>query len=93
MDGNSKLFRLLMEPDFQNGYPMSNKQVVNITTTNQQVINLEVIRMVAKVQLSITNATDHTINLKTITLSDVTLNGDRNIKLLPNVDSNNHCRV
>ena len=89
MDGNSKLFRLLMEPDFQNGYPMSNKQVVNITTTNQQVISLEVIRMVAKVQLSITNATDHAINLKTITLSDVTLNGDQNIKLLPNVDSNN----
>lgn len=88
MDGNSKLFRLLMEPDFQNGYPMSNKQVVNITTTNQQVINLEVIRMVAKVQLSITNATDHAINLKTITLSDVTLNGNQNIKLLPNVDSN-----
>lgn len=92
MDGNSKLFRLLMEPDFQNGYPMSNKQVVNITTTNQQVINLEVIRMVAKVQLSITNATDHAINLKTITLSDVTLNGNRNIKLLPNVDSANELK-
>lgn len=88
MDGNSKLFHLLMTPDFQNGYPMSNKQVVNITD-NQQVISLEVIRMVAKVQLSITNATDHAINLKTITLSDVTLNGDQNIKLLPNVDSNN----
>lgn len=88
MDGNSKLFHLLMTPDFQNGYPMSNKQVVNITD-NQQVINLEVIRMVAKVQLSITNATDHAINLKTITLSDVTLNGNQNIKLLPNVDSNN----
>lgn len=88
MDGNSKLFHLLMTPDFQNGYPMSNKQMVNITD-NQQVINLEVIRMVAKVQLSITNATDHAINLKTITLSDVTLNGDQNIKLLPNVDSNN----
>lgn len=88
MDGNSQLFRLLMEPDFQNGYPMSNKQVVNITTTNQQVINLEVIRMVAKVQLAITNATDHAINLKTITLSYVTQNGNQNIKLLPNVDLN-----
>lgn len=88
MDGNSQLFRQLMTPDFQNGYPMSNKQVVNITD-NQQVINLEVIRMVAKVQLSITNATDHAINLKTITLSDVTLNGNQNIKLLPNVDSEN----
>jgi len=93
MDGNSQLFHLLMAPEFQNGYPMSNKQVVNITTTNQQVINLEVIRMVAKVQLSITNATDHAINLKTITLSDVTQNGNQNIKLLPNVDSNNQLQV
>lgn len=69
-----------MRPEFENGYPMSNKQMVNITD-NQQVINLEVIRMVAKVQLFITNATDHAINLKTITLSDVTLNGNPNVKL------------
>ena len=88
MDGNCQLFHQLMTPDFQDGYPMSNKQVVNITD-NQQVVNLEVIRMVAKVQLSITNATDHDIVLKSITLSDVTLNGNRNIKLLPNVDSAN----
>lgn len=88
MDGNSKLFHLSMTPEFQNGYPMSNKQMVNITD-NQQVINLEVIRMVAKVQLSITNATDHAINLKTITLSNVTQNGNPNVKLLPNVDSAN----
>lgn len=92
MDGNSQHFHLLMTPDFQNGYPMSNKQTVDVVD-NQQVINLEVIRMVAKVQLSITNATDHAINLKTITLSDVTLNGDQNIKLLPNVDSNNQLQV
>lgn len=88
MDGNSQHFHLLMTPDFQNGYPMSNKQVVNITD-NQQVINLEVIRMMAKVQLFITNATDHDIVLQSITLSDVTLNGNPNIKLLPNVDSAN----
>lgn len=92
MDGNCQHFHLLMAPEFQNGYPMSNKQMVDITD-NQQVIELEVIRMVAKVQLSITNATDHTINLKTITLSDVTLNGNQNIKLLPNVDSNNQLQV
>lgn len=88
MDGNSKLFHQLMTPEFENGYPMSNKQMVNITD-NQQVINLEVIRMMAKVQLSITNATDHDIVLQSITLSDVTLNGNPNIKLLPNVDSAN----
>ena len=92
MDGNSQLFHQLMTPEFQNGYPMSNKQMVDITD-NQQVVNLEVIRMVAKVQLSITNATDHAINLKTITLSDVTQNGNPNIKLLPNVDSNNQLQV
>ena len=92
MNGNSKLFHLSMTPEFQNGYPMSNKQMVNITD-NQQVINLEVIRMVAKVQLSITNATDHAIVLKTITLSDVTQNDNQNIKLLPNVDSNNQLQV
>lgn len=91
MDGNCQRFHELMTPDFQNGYPMSNKQIVNITD-NQQVINLEVIRMMAKVQLSITNATDHDIVLKSITLSDVTLNGNRNIKLLPNVDSANELK-
>lgn len=92
MDGNSKLFHQSMAPDLQNGYPMSNKQIVNITD-NQQVIELEVVRMVAKVQLSITNATEHAIYLKTITLSDVTQNGNQNIKLLPNVDSNNQLQV
>lgn len=92
MDGNSKLFHQSMVPDLQNGYPMSNKQIVYITD-NQQVIELEVIRMVAKVQLSITNATDHAIYLKTITLSDVTQNGNQNIKLLPNVDSNDQLQV
>lgn len=91
MDGNCQHFHLLMAPEFQNGYPMSNKQMVDITD-NQQVIELEVIRMVAKVQLSITNATDHAINLKIITLSDVTQNGNQNIKLLPKVDSANELK-
>ena len=91
MDGNSQLFHELMTPEFKNGYPMSNKQTVDVVD-NQQVINLEVIRMMAKVQLSITNATDHAINLKTITLSDVTLNGNPNIKLLPNVDLANELK-
>lgn len=91
MDGNCQRFHQLMTPDFQNGYPMSNKQTVDVVD-NQQVINLEVIRMMAKVQLSITNATDHAIVLKTITLSDVTQNGNPNVKLLPNVDSANELK-
>ena len=92
MNGNSKIFHQSMTPDLKDGYPMSNKQTVDVVD-NQQVINLEVIRMVAKVQLSITNATDHDIVLKSITLSDVTQNGNQNIKLLPNVDSNNQLQV
>lgn len=91
MNGNSKIFHQSMTPDLKDGYPMSNKQTVDVVD-NQQVINLEVIRMVAKVQLSITNATDHDIVLKSITLSDVTLNGKQNIKLLPNVDSANELK-
>lgn len=91
MNGNSKIFHQSMTPDLKDGYPMSNKQTVDVVD-NQQVINLEVIRMMAKVQLFITNATDHAINLKTITLSDVTLNGKQNIKLLPNVDSANELK-
>lgn len=91
MNGNSQHFHLLMTPDFPNGYPMSNKQTVDVID-NQQVVSLEVIRMVAKVQLSITNATDHDIVLKSITLSDVTQNVNQNIKLLPNVDSANELK-
>lgn len=91
MNGNSQLFHQLMTPDLPDGYPMSNKQTVDVVD-NQQVIPLEVIRMMAKVQLSITNATDHAIVLKSITLSDVTLNGNQNVKLLPNVDSANELK-
>lgn len=91
MNGNSKIFHQSMTPDLKDGYPMSNKQTVDVVD-NQQVINLEVIRMMAKVQLSITNATDHAIVLKRITLSDVTLNGNPNIKLLPNVDLANELK-
>ena len=91
MDGNSQHFHQLMTPDLQDGYPMSNKQTVNVVD-NQQVIPLEVIRMMAKVRLSITNATDHRIVLKSITLSDVTQNGNQNVKLLPNVDSANELK-
>ena len=39
MDGNCQRFHQLMTPDFQNGYPMSNKQTVDVVD-NQQVIIL-----------------------------------------------------
>lgn len=70
---------------FSNGIPMSNKQVVTIGK-DTKAINLEVIRMVAKVVLQLTNNTDHDITFKGLTLSDVTPNVADNLMLLPGKD-------
>lgn len=71
---------------FPNGIPMSNKQVVTVSEQTKS-INLEVVRMVAKMQLRLTNTTTHDITLKGLTLSDVTPNEiDDNLMLLPGAD-------
>ena len=70
---------------FPRGIPMSNKQVVTIGK-NTKTVNLEVIRMVAKVVLQLTNNTDHDITFKGLTLSDVTPNVEDNLMLLPGKD-------
>lgn len=70
---------------FPQGIPMSNKQVVTIGKYTKMV-NLEVIRMVAKVVLQLTNNTDHDITFKGLTLSDVTPNVEDNLMLLPGKD-------
>lgn len=70
---------------FPHGIPMSNKQVVTIGK-DTKVVNLEVIRMVAKVVLQLTNNTDHDITFKGLTLSDVTPNVADNLMLLPGKD-------
>ena len=70
---------------FPHGIPMSNKQVVTIGK-NTKAVNLEVIRMVAKVVLQLTNNTDHDITFKGLTLSDVTPNVADNLMLLPGKD-------
>lgn len=70
---------------FPQGIPMSNKQVVTIGK-DTKAVNLEVIRMVAKVVLQLTNNTDHDITFKGLTLSDVTPNVDDNLMLLPGKD-------
>lgn len=68
---------------FPKGIPMSNKQVVTITA-DTKAVDLEVIRMVAKVKLSLTNNTDHDITIKSLTLSDITPNEQAdNLMLLP----------
>ena len=70
---------------FPKGIPMSNKQVVTIGK-DTKMVNLEVIRMVAKVVLQLTNNTDHDITFKGLTLSDVTPNVEDNLMLLPGKD-------
>ena len=74
---------------FPKGIPMSNKQTFTIKKTTQQV-DLEVIRMVAKMKLKLSNATRNDITLKSISLTDITDNGSKgaeNLYLLPGVDN------
>lgn len=70
---------------FPQGIPMSNKQVVTIGK-DTKAVNLEVIRMVAKVVLQLTNNTDHDITFKGLKLSDVTPDVADNLMLLPGKD-------
>lgn len=67
----------------EKGIPMSNKQTVDIAE-NTRSVQLEVIRMVAKVRLEVANLTDHAITVKGITLSDVTPNEADNLYLFSN---------
>ena len=68
------------------GIPMSNKQIVNITSKKQQV-DLEVIRMMAKVELNFTNDTGYDLNIKSVKLTDITDNAANNVSLLPLKDA------
>lgn len=68
------------------GIPMSNKQTVNITSKKQQV-DLEVIRMMAKVELNFTNDTGYNLSIKSVKLTDITDNADNNVSLLPMKDA------
>ena len=68
------------------GIPMSNKQTVNITSKKQQV-DLEVIRMMAKVELNFTNGTGYDLSIKSVKLTDITDNAANNVSLLPMKDA------
>lgn len=68
------------------GIPMSNKQTVNITSKKQQV-DLEVIRMMAKVELNFTNDTGYDLSIKSVKLTDITDNAANNVSLLPKKDA------
>ena len=72
---------------FADGIPMSNKQTVDVEAHTND-ITLQVIRMVAKMQLNLYNLTDNDIKVKSVTLTDITANGTGNLYLLPKVQSN-----
>lgn len=68
------------------GIPMSNKQTVYISSKKQQV-DLEVIRMMAKVELNFTNDTGYDLSIKSVKLTDITDNAANNVSLLPMKDA------
>lgn len=76
--------------DVTTGIPMSNKQEVTIDASGKpDKTNLWVVRMLAKVTLKFRNPSATSLEIKDITISDITQNsnenGDKeNIKLLPN---------
>lgn len=71
------------KPFFPDGIPMSNKEDKTISSSTKEV-GLEVVRMVAKLQLNITNSTNDDITLKAISLSDITPSDEQgNLKLFP----------
>ena len=72
------------------GIPMSNKQTAFIDD-NTRTVSLEVIRMMAKVQLQFTNDTGYDLNVKSVTLTDITENAADNIGLLPKKEANEGC--
>lgn len=68
------------------GIPMSNKQEYTISD-NTRSVNLEVIRMMAKVELNFTNDTGYDLSIKSVKLTDITDNAANNVSLLPMKDA------
>lgn len=87
MDGNG----FNPEATDSKGIPMSNKQRVTIDVDGKPSIQeLWVIRMLAKVTLRFKNPSKTDMVVKSITLNDITQNGNANIMLLPkHKDANN----
>lgn len=65
------------------GIPMSNKQTYSVKGTDNESLDLIVVRMLAKMEFQFTNATTTALTVTGITLSEITSNGTGNICLLP----------
>jgi len=70
------------------GIPMSNRQTLTVPASGSVTKDLIVVRMLAKMQLQITNQTGAAVTVKKITLTDVTKNTANNLKLLPQLTNN-----
>ncbi len=80
------------------GIPMSNRQTINVVGTadeaNPQIIDLIVVRMVAKLEFVFFNRTDEDsgsaedFTVKSVTISGITKGTANNLKLLPNLNNN-----
>lgn len=85
--------------DVTTGIPMSNKQEVTIDASGTpDKTELWVVRMLAKVTLKFRNPTATALEIKDITISDITMNSNKNrdkenIKLLPNHTDADHEQV
>ena len=66
------------------GIPMSNKQSLTVPSSGSISKDLIVVRMLAKIKLSIENKTGAEQHIKYATISNVTSNVADNLKLLPN---------
>lgn len=76
--------------DFDNGIPMSGKMSMTLTDKTQAV-DLEVVRMVAKVKVSLSNDTPADFKVKSMSISDITDNSSGNILLLPRYADSQSC--
>ena len=65
----------------EKGIPMSNVQTVAATESQKDLI---VVRMLAKIKLSVKNETGAAVTIKYATISNITGNVANNLKLLPN---------
>lgn len=70
--------------DFTDGIPMSGKLQTTITERTSH-INLEVIRMVAKMRLTLTNESAADFRVRSVTLSDITSDATDNLMLMPDI--------
>lgn len=70
--------------DFTDGIPMSGKLQTTITERTSH-IDLEVIRMVAKMRLTLTNESAADFRVRSVTVSDITSDASNNLMLMPDI--------